>query len=177
MKTLIVYYSFTQNNEKLARYLHALLNCDIVKIETVKKRRGYSILFDLIFHRKPAVKPVPYYLRDYDRVIFLAPIWSGQIAMPLQTFLLKEKSNIKRYSFITLCGGSLGQKEKIERQLRGMLDIAPDHVIELWINNLLPVDRRDTIKYTSGYRIGQEEIHTFEHELDPVIKADLREAG
>lgn len=177
MKTLIVYYSFTQNNEKLAKHLHALLNCDIVRIETVKKRSAYSIFFDLMFHRKPAVKAVPYYLRDYDRVIFLAPIWGGQIAMPLQTFLLKEKSNIKRYSFITLCGGTLGQKEKIEKQLLAMLDIAPDHLIELWINNLLPVDKKDTIKYTSGYRIGQEEIHKFDHELDPVVKADLREVG
>lgn len=175
MKTLIVYYSFTQNNEKLAKHLHKMLNCDMVKIETVKRRTGLSILLDLIFHRSPAIKAVPYYLRDYDHVIFIAPIWAGKIAMPLITFLKKEKANIKRYSFVTLCGGAPGQKEKIERELTSVLNIMPENVIELWINNLLPADKKDTIKYTSGYRIQPDELWRFEMELEPVSKVNFLE--
>lgn len=173
MKTLIVYYSFTQNNEKLAKYLHKILNCDIVKLETVKRRSGLSIMLDLMFHRSPALKTIPYYLRDYDHVIFMAPIWAGRIAMPLKTFLTKEKPNIKRYSFVTLCGGIPGQKEKIEKELASAVNIMPENVIELWINNLLPADKKDTIKYTSGYRIEPDELWKFEKELEPVSKVDL----
>lgn len=175
MKTLIVYYSFTQNNEKLAKYLHKLLGCDIVKLETVKRRNGLSIMLDLMFHRAPTLKTVPYYLRDYDHVIFIAPIWAGRIAMPLKTFLKKEKSNIKRYSFITLCGGAPGQKKKIENELASVLNIMPENVIELWINNLLPANKKDTIKYTSGYRIQPDELWKFEKELEPVSRVNLLE--
>jgi len=170
MKTLIVYYSFTQNNEKLAQHLRGLLNCDIVKIETVKRRTGSSIMFDLIFNRKPAIKPVPYHLPDYGQVIFLAPIWAGKIAMPLKTFLVHEKANITRYSFVSLCGGRPGQKDKIEQELKSILNIAPDNVIELWINDLLPSDKKDTIKFTSGYRIAPDEFKHFEEDLGPIIK-------
>jgi len=175
MKTLIVYYSFTQNNEKLAKHLHKMLNCDIVKLETVRRRSGLSIILDLMFHRSPALKTVPYYLRDYDHVIFIAPIWAGRIAMPLKAFLAKEKSNIKRYSFVTVCGGTPGQKEKIKKELASVLNIMPENVIELWINNLLPADKKDTIKYTSGYRIESEEFLKFEKELQPVINVVLQE--
>ena len=175
MKALIVYYSFTENNEKLAKHLRKFLNCDIVRLETIKRRSGLSIMLDLMFHRSPALKTVPYYLRDYDHVIFIAPIWAGKIAMPLRTFLKKEKANIKRYSFITLCSGTPGQKDKIEKELTSVLNIMPENVIELWINNLLPADKKDTIKYTSGYRIQPDELWKFEKELEPVSKVDLLE--
>lgn len=169
MKTLIAYYSFTQNNEKLAKHLHKQLNCDIVKIETTKKRNGLSILFDIMFKRKPEIKPVPYYLQDYDHVIFIAPIWAGRIAMPMKSFLIEEKSNIKQYSFITLCGGSTGQREKIQRELVSIVDIPPDKVVELWVNKLLSVKQKDTIKHTLGYRIQTNEFSKFEAELKQIL--------
>ena len=46
MKTLIVYYSFTQNNEALARMLQTRLDCEMLKIETVKRRSTFSIFLD-----------------------------------------------------------------------------------------------------------------------------------
>lgn len=171
MKSLIAYYSFTQNNEKLAKHLQKLLHSDIVKIETVKKRNSLSIMLDLMFRLKPPVKTVPYYLRDYDRVVFVAPIWAGRIATPLNTFLTKEKENIKKYSFVTLCGGAPGQKEKIQAELRSILKVVPENVIELWINNLLPAEKKNTVKYTSGYRIEPGEFSAFQKELEPLVSA------
>lgn len=170
MKTLVVYYSFTENNEKLARHLQEKLRCDIVKIETLKKRTGLSILFDLMFHRKPGIKTVPYYLRDYDHIIFVAPIWAGKIAMPLTTFLVNEKANIAQYSFITLCGGgNADQKKRIGDELRATIGKTPLKVVELWINNLLPAEKKNTIKYTSGYRIDPKEFQQFNAEISEVI--------
>jgi flavodoxin len=172
MKNLIVYYSFTKNNEKLALYLRKQLNCDIVKLETVRKRTGFSILFDLMFGRKPDLKPVPYYLKDYDHVIFLGPIWAGKIAMPLKSFLINEKQNIKAYSFITLCGGVSGQKEKITRELTLNFGKNPVKVVELWINNLLSADKKDTIKSTTGYRIDADGFSPFDSQLKDFIKEE-----
>ena len=55
MKTLIAYYSFTHNNEVLAKDLQKKLNCDIHKIEEPGKRTGFTILLDLIFNRNPEI--------------------------------------------------------------------------------------------------------------------------
>ena len=169
MKTLIAYYSFTQNNEKLSAYLQKQLKCDRVKIETKKKRNGFSILFDLMFKRKPEIKPIPYHLQDYEHVIFIAPIWAGQIAMPMKSFLINEKQRIKQYSFITLCGGSAGQKEKIQSELVATLAHAPVKILELWINNLLAADKKDSIKNTSGFRIDEDGLRKFDDQLRSFI--------
>lgn len=170
MKTLIAYYSFTQNNEKLAKYLQEKLHGDIVKLETLKKRTGVSILLDLMFGRKPEIKPVPYSLRDYDHLVLLGPIWAGRLATPLKTFISNEKRNIIHYSFVTLCGGgSPDQKSKIKKELLNLVGKAPDHVLELWINNLLPEEKRNTIKYTSGYRIEPREFSKFETQINELL--------
>jgi flavodoxin len=172
MKTLIAYYSFTQNNEKLARHLQKQLNCDIVKIETTKNRTGFSILFDLIFKRNPELKPVPYYLQDYEHVIFIAPIWAGKIAMPMKSFLINQKAKIKKYSFITLCGGSTGQRDKIHNELVGTLQKPPVKLLELWLNDLLPAQQKNTIKYTSGLKIEADGFAPFENQLRDFIKEE-----
>jgi flavodoxin len=172
MKNILIYYSFTQNNEKLALHLKKQLNCDVARIETVRKRHGLSILLDMMFNRKPAVKPIPYHLQDYDHIIFLSPIWAGKVAMPLKSFLLREKANVKRYSFVTLCGGRPGQKEKITAELISILDKKPANILELWINKLLPVGKKDSVKYTSGYRIDLDEFGQFEPELNDFIKEE-----
>lgn len=173
MKTLIVYYSFTQNNEKLANHLREKLNCDIVKIEPLRKRTGFSILLDLMFNRAPAIKTVPYYLWDYHHIIFVAPIWAGKVAMPMKTFLINERDNIKHYSFVTLCGGgNTDQKAKIAKALVRILNKAPQRVVELWINNLLSPEKKNTIKYTSGYRIDPNEFSKFKKEIAEVLTLD-----
>jgi hypothetical protein len=38
-------------------------------------------------------------------------------------------------------------------------------VVELWINDLLPQDMKDTIKYTSRNRIHREELSKFAEKL------------
>ena len=164
MKNLIVYYSFTKNNEKLAFYLRSRLNCDTVKIETVKRRTGFSIFFDLVFNRIPEIKQVRYYLRDYDHIIFIAPIWASKIAMPLKSYLMDQKSNIKNYSFISVCGGRPGQKEKIFKELSRVIGKQPLRVDELSINDLIHA-KDETIKVKSSYKITPNDFVMFEKEV------------
>lgn len=170
MKTIIAYYSFTENNEKLANYLQKQLNCDIVKIETTRKRTGFSILLDLMFNRKPGLKPLPYSLSDYDHVIFIAPIWGGKIAMPMKSLMVKEKLRIRQYSFVTLCGGNAGQKEKIKNELFLILQKQPQTLVELWVNDLLPAEQKNSIKYTSGFRIDERGLENFGAQLKELVR-------
>jgi len=166
MKTLVVYYSFTHNNELLAKAIQKRLNCDIHKIEEVTRRTGLKILLDLILNRSPRIKPPPYSISSYEQCIFVAPIWAGKIASPLKTFLLQEKYHINRYSFITVCGGAPQQKEKLIKGLTKLLEQEPGQVQELRINDLLPEGKKDTIKYTSGYRIQLNDLEKFDRKID-----------
>ena len=170
MKTLIVYYSFTQNNKKLANYLQARLNCDTVEVETEKKRNGLSIFLDILFNRKPVVKKVSHDLRDYDHIIFLAPIWAGRIAMPLMSFALDQKSNIPEYSFITLCGGgNPNQKEKIHNELSTLLERPPLDVIELWVSKLPSAQKREA-SIISSVKVTENEIANYQGELENFLR-------
>ena len=171
MKNLIVYYSFTANNEALALHLQEKLECAIVKLETVKKRTGLSILLDLLFRRKPRLKPISVQLRDYDHVIFLAPIWAGKIGTPLKSFLMDEKDNIRSYSFATLCGGgNATQKENVRQELLETVRKAPLNVLELWVNDLLSEDKKNTIKYTSGFRVQPEHRAIFREKIEDYLE-------
>ncbi len=170
MKTLIVYYSFTHNNELLAKAIQKRLNCDIYRIEETRKRNGLTILFDLVFNRTPKIKAYPYFLSAYDQCIFIAPIWAGKIASPLKAFLLEEKHHINRYAFITVCGGAPKQKEKLIEGLTKLLEQRPGSVVELWVNDLLQEKQKNTVKYTSGYRIQLNDLDKFNSRIEDFVK-------
>jgi len=170
MKNLIVYYSFTHNNEKLAAYLSEKLHCEKIGIETVKVRSGFSILLDLMFGRGAALKPLTHSMAGYDHVTFISPIWAGKISTPLRSFLKKEKSMIGRYSFISLCGGAPGQREKIEKELVSIMGKKPQSHVELSVNDLLPSAQRNTIKYTTHYRVNPDQLESFEPQLRRFIE-------
>src|SRR5262245_16539209 len=100
MKTLIVYYSFTENNKRLAHHLQRKLHCNLERVETVRKRNGFSVFLDIAFNRKPAIKPLTHELKNYGHVVFLSPVWAGRIAAPLRSLLMSQSSKIGQYSFV-----------------------------------------------------------------------------
>jgi flavodoxin len=169
MKTLIVYYSFTGNNQKLAIKLQQKLNCDLYGIQEVRKRKPITILIDLLFKRLPKVMEPSNDLSQYDHVIFIAPIWSGKIASPLRSFLINERSNICRYSFITVCSGRPQQQSWITNGLRNVLEKEPVIVQELCINDLLPEEKKNNIKYTTPYRILGNDLDAFKDKIEAFI--------
>jgi flavodoxin len=172
MKPLIAFYSFTHNNNLLAKHLQNELNCDMLEIREEKTRKKISILLDLIFNRTPKIKTYLHQVAGYDHCILISPIWAGKIATPLKSFLLKEKENIKDYSFIAVCGGgNPNQKEKIAGQLATLTSQRPTSVCELWINDLLPKEKQGTIKYTSGYRIGDADLNAFSEKINRFLKS------
>jgi len=165
MKQLIVYYSFTQNNELLAKALQRRLGCDILKIETVKKRSAMTIFLDILFNRKPALRPYQVD-REVEQYVFVAPVWAGRIASPLKTFLQDERNNIKHYSFITFCGGMQGQKDRIENELTKLLTERPQKVTELWLSELLTVEQK---KDVTGYRATESDLAKYKAKIDEFV--------
>jgi flavodoxin len=168
MKALIVYYSFTHNNEMLADELRSLISADVCKIEEVKKRTGFTILLDLLLRRTPKLKEFHLTQGLYDHCIFIAPIWAGQVASPMKSFLLQEKRNIGMYSFLTLCGGVQGQNQKISRQLSTLVGHDALHVIELTLTDL--ASEKEIPKLNSAYRLQPNDLLFFKDKLNQFVK-------
>lgn len=171
MKALAIVYSVTGNNEKLAAVLRDRIGCDVVKLETAKKRNGFSIFLDIMFNRQPPLKPIGCSINNYDHIILLSPIWAGRIAMPLMSFLKSKGKEIKHYSFITVCGGGTSsQKDKILHQLTTIVGHAPVKVMELWTKTVMDVRKRAGAAGTTA-TIEQGDFECFKNELDSFIEA------
>lgn len=103
-RTLVVYYSFTNNVHTIVSDLATQIDADVVRIEPAEKGLDYaadnyavgSALISAIRNRPddaasyPAIDPVEVNLADYDMVIVAAPLWWSQMAAPLQTFLFQH---------------------------------------------------------------------------------------
>ena len=98
MKSLIVYYSHSGNNEKLAYYLKEKTGWDVLRINEIKERKTISILLDFMLKRDTKLLHSTTNLKDYSNIIFVAPIWGGKIASPLRSFIELEKNNMVKYA-------------------------------------------------------------------------------
>ena len=173
MKPLIVYYSNSGNNEKLALELRDRVGCDMYEIKETKKRKDISILFDVLIKRNSRLAPLDFDISGYRPIILLAPIWAGKVAAPMRTFIKMEKEKLTDYSFITLCSGAAGQREKIAAELATLTPQKPAAVAELWINNLLTEEQRNKIKYATNFRVEKQHMQQFDKEIQFFIEMAL----
>ena len=100
-KTLVVYYSFTNNVHTIVSDLQTQIDADAVRIEPAEEGLDYtannyaigSALISAIRNNPddassyPEIKPVDVNLDEYDMVIVAAPLWWSNMAAPLQTWL------------------------------------------------------------------------------------------
>ncbi len=173
MKPLVVYYSHSGNNEKLALELRDRIACDMYEVKEKKKRKSLSIFADFLVKRNSRLAPLDFDVSDYGPIILVAPIWAGKIAAPMRTFINREKERLTDYSFITLCSGREGQREKIAEELSALTPQKPGAVAELWINNLLPEEQRNKIKYATNFRVEKQHMQHFDEEIQFFIEMAL----
>ena len=108
-KTLIVYYSFTNNVHTIVSDLQTQIEADVVRVEPAEEGLDYaannyaigSALIQAIRNNPndaasyPEIKPVEVNIADYDRIIVGAPLWWSNMAAPLQTFLFQYGSQME----------------------------------------------------------------------------------
>ncbi|MEA4822425.1 MAG: hypothetical protein VB122_09405, partial [Erysipelotrichales bacterium] len=96
-KTLLVYYSLTDNTKKLANIIKDELKIDDLEIKPQKplKKDKFSRFIiggmQAIFNMKPALLPLDKNLSQYDTIILGFPIWGSTIASPINTLLENDK--------------------------------------------------------------------------------------
>lgn len=144
-KTLIVYYSFTNNSHDIAAELQKQTGADMLRVEPADENvnyNDYSIglpMMNLIKAHPndpasyPAIKITADDLSDYDNVVIVAPLWWNNMAAPLQTFLFKYGAEMesKRIGLIVSSGES--SIEGVEADVKRLIPNGKHLNPSLWI--------------------------------------------
>ena len=170
MKSLIISYSLSGNNEELAKSLSQRLKADHVRVLEAKPRKMGTIILDLIFNRTPKIRFPKEKVGEYDFIIFVGPVWIGNIATPFRKCFKELASEIKKYAYVTICGGAEGTNTKIKEELVKRLGKDPLAVIDLHIAELLPPEPEPTKEMTMAYKISEEEIKQLTDKAEEALK-------
>lgn len=102
-RTLIVYYSYTNNVERIVKELRTQIEADVVEIQPAEKGLDYAANNYVIGSTQiaairenpndgasyPAIDPVNVDMSQYSTIIMGAPLWWSNMAAPLQSFLFQ----------------------------------------------------------------------------------------
>ncbi len=127
MKKLVVYYSRSGNNKKIAKELAALslLEADIDEIIPEKRYSGIFGWLRAGFNAskekrvKISVSKNPL---DYDLVIFGGPNWAGKLSSPLLSYLSNYK--FKKTAFFSVSGSGDMSKSLLQLKELGIDPVA-----------------------------------------------------
>lgn len=144
-KTLIVYYSFTNNSHVIAAELQKQTGADMLRVEPADENvdyNDYSIglpMMNLIKAHPnnpasyPAIKTTADDLSDYDNVVIVAPLWWNNMAAPLQTFLFKYGAEMKSKRIGLIVSSGESSIEAVEADVKRLIPNGKHLNPSLWI--------------------------------------------
>ncbi len=153
-KTLIVYYSYTNNVHTVVSDLSTQISADMIRVQPAEKGLDYaadnyvigSALIQAIRNNPddaasyPAIDPVDVDVADYDCIIVGAPLWWSNMAAPLQTFLFHHGNEMagKKIGLIvsSASSGISGVEADAKRLIPGGNFLTPS----LWIRSSQTAD-------------------------------------
>lgn len=153
MKTAVMSYSFTGNNEALAKGIAEELKVEHIRITESKKRTNGMIAADFILGRTPRTEPKPQIMSAYDLIIFVAPVWIGQPAFPIRSYLKQLKKHPQKYAYVSISGGGLNNNSGLPDTLKRRAGIKAVTVIDMHITDLLPPGPKPTPQSIDTYRL------------------------
>ncbi len=112
MSTLIIYYSLTGHVKKFVEKLKEETNFESFEITTKSTFQYKGPLkfiaggFQSISGSNPAINDFNLNLDDYDRFIFISPVWAEGYAAPFNSFLTKYDFANKEIIIGVSCMGS-----------------------------------------------------------------------
>jgi hypothetical protein len=170
MGVAVISYSLTGNNEALADGLAKAMSAEHVRITEPKRRTMGTIAFDNMLNRTPkvsfpAVKP-----EDHDLVVFVGPVWMGQVASPFRACFKELKPRLGRYAFVSICGGAEGPNPKLAAELTKRLGKEPVALVEMHKADFLPPEPKPTRKDTMAYKVGDAQVKELTEKAVSVLK-------
>lgn len=149
MKTLIVYFSWSNNTKNLVEEINKKLHYDVIRIE---KEHPYSSDYnqcayveakeEVEKHIHPQIKELKVDVNNYDRLLLFFPIWWYTFPMPVGTFI----EQIKNYQGqVALFENSYtNDVQYVKNSIEDFKSIAPSIKVE---NGLFNKTVEDHIKF------------------------------
>ena len=134
MRDLIVYYSLEGNTEYVVDRIKEKTGADALRLIPKKaySNKGFSKFIwggkSAVMAEKPVLEPYEFKADEYERVIIGFPVWAGNVAPPLRTFVSENTLRGKHVSAFACESGSGAEKafaklvsasgiEKLENEL------------------------------------------------------------
>ncbi len=144
MKTIVVYYSLEGNTDYAAREIAALTGADLLRIEPSKAYpdSGFRKFFwggkSALMGETPELQPYTFDSKAYERIILGFPVWAGNVAPPVRSFVRENDLHGKRVAAFA-CQSGAGA-EKAFRKLKALPGI---DALEAELILIDPKDRPD----------------------------------
>lgn len=158
MKALLVDYSLTGNNRRLADHLAERLSADRESIEVLRSMSNGAIALDRLFGRAPKIAENTRQPADYDLVVLLGPVWMGKIASPLRTYIRRHRGGFRQVAFVSLSGGALGPNKNVEKEIADRTGLPPRLVHQFYTNDLIPEEEKKKMSRTSVYQLTADDL-------------------
>lgn len=147
-KTLVVYYSYTNNTEQIVNDLKTLINADVIEVEPAEKglnyaANNYAIGTEQLNKIKknpndessyPAIDPIDVEMGKYDTVIIATPLWWSQMASNMQTFLFKHGKEMAGKNIGLIVSSHSSGISGVEADAKRLVPNGKFFTKSLWIN-------------------------------------------
>lgn len=148
-KTLIVYYSYTNNVERIVTELRSQIEADVVEIEPAEKGLDYAADNYAIGSAQIAairnnpntassytpIDPVNVNLADYDCIIIGAPLWWSNMAAPMQTFLFNNGAQMAGKKIGLIVSSASSGISSVEADAKRLIPNGEFFSQSLWIRS------------------------------------------
>lgn len=131
-KNLVIYYSRTGNNKKVAEIIKDNIKADIEEIIELKNRLGFFGFiksgFDSVLKREGVIKNINHNPIAYEKVFIVTPTWAGNLTPAIRTVLKNNEFN--ELYFVTCCGSNPGkifnEMESLAKKPKACLTLTAD---------------------------------------------------
>lgn len=129
MATAIVCYSLTGNTACAAELAAKELSAELISIAPVKPYPAKGLAKYLhggksaAAGESPELLPYSFEASKYDTVVFAFPVWASNIAPPIRTFVIENKSGLAGKRIAALACFKGGGADKAFEKLKALLGI------------------------------------------------------
>lgn len=148
-KTLIVYYSYTNNVERIVNELRTQIDADVIEIEPAEKGLDYAANNYAIGSAQiaairsnpndaasyPEIDPVDVDMTKYSTIIIGAPLWWSQMAAPLQSFLFQYGEEMAGKNIGLIVSSASSGISGVERDAKRLIPDGKFLSPSLWIRS------------------------------------------
>ena len=148
-KTLVVYYSYTNNCRDIVTTLTGQIEADVLQIQPAEKglryeANGYALGTQLLNAIKanpddadsyPAIDPVTTSLSDYANIIIVTPLWWSQMAAIMQTYLFHNGAQMAGKNVGLIVSSASSGISGVEADCHRLVPDGRYFSQSLWINN------------------------------------------